>query len=84
MGIEVTKDGKMINTCDWPDCGCREVVKWRYDKSWGSFGGNGWSEDDWQNILGLPTSGMLCMHHNEAWDAGQEGDWDRLMLLASI
>jgi hypothetical protein len=29
MGIEVTDDGKMINTCDWPDCGCREEVEWQ-------------------------------------------------------
>jgi hypothetical protein len=38
MGIEV-KDGKMINTCDWPDCGCGEVVEWRYDKDWNGYMG---------------------------------------------
>jgi hypothetical protein len=80
VGIEV-KDGKMINTCDWPDCGCQEEVEWRYDKGWASYMG---FDNDLREIYGLPDEGMLCLHHQDAMDAYETGDWERLKLLTSI
>src|SRR5215813_2813693 len=81
MGIEVTKDGKMINTCDWPGCGCREVVKWLYDKGWMSFMG---ADEEMREIIGLPDWGMLCLHHQDALEAYEDGEEERFLLLASI
>jgi hypothetical protein len=76
-----------IHECSWPGCGCKtDGNEFWMDAGWASFGAGAgeWSEDDWQSILGLSTSGMLCIHHNEAWEAGEEGDWDRLILLSSL
>ena len=84
MGIEVTEDGKMINTCDWPDCGCREEVEWRFDKGWNCFTG----DEELGEAIGLPNQEevyvMLCIHHQEAIEAFEDGDMERFRLLASL
>jgi hypothetical protein len=79
--LVIHEGGKMVNTCDWPDCGCRETVEWRYDKGWGSFAGY---ESEEKRPPGLPSAGMLCIHHQEALEAWDDGDMERFLLLASI
>jgi len=80
MSIKV-EDGVMTVECDWPGCGAREVVKWRYDKGWSSYM-RGEPDDNWWP--GLPDSGMLCLHHQEAFDAMGDGDTERLLLLTEL
>jgi hypothetical protein len=65
--------------CSWPGCGQRTHSFMAND--WCSYGGGDPSDG---LIEGMPEDGFLCLHHKEAIEALEEGDFEQFKLLASI
>lgn len=65
--------------CAWP--GCNMVTESWVEEGWCVYGDG----DPTDGLIeGMPADGYLCLHHKEALDALDEGDFERFELLASI